>query len=230
MIEALECVISAGPGVQVQWRETEDGCINISLRRNAGGIERLSVPPSSSWTHRINSRTITFKASLQNPDDSQAPIEDTDDYDQIHQKIARDWKSTVQMLDENSERWSEDAALFFSVSTFHSTEELSYRALGNSDKKLYRYQDPLHKINLSCFFDERFESAKRLHPEFLEVNCRRAVLDIIHPNYGSLKKEERNVVSKRFGRIVNQGRALRLLMKDNIGLLLTVGPALTAGE
>ncbi|KAF2263961.1 hypothetical protein CC78DRAFT_257357 [Lojkania enalia] len=201
-----------------------------------GGIERLSVCDVSSWTYsernRSDSNEIAFETSLRDRDGDQESSNDTDSNKQVkalQTKVAERWDRTVQILQQNAELWG-NSAYFFGISEFHSTAELSYRALNDSSQELHLYQAPFHKINLACFEEESIRSAKCRNPSILEANCRRSLLGSLHPGYEKLDPKEHNRIWKRHVRNIEQGNTLRSLCKDNAGLLLTVAPSLSAKD
>ncbi|KAF2257943.1 hypothetical protein CC78DRAFT_622224, partial [Lojkania enalia] len=236
MVKATEFTISIGSAVRLRWRESEDGSIIISASRTAdtpGGIEKLTLCDKSTWSYAercgYGSKTITFNA-LNNPNVVGASdASTTERAGRLRKKIEDCWENVEQTLTANMMSWREPVN-FFGTSKFNSTEDLSYQALENLRNNLHQYQTPFHKLNLASFDKIRTRSAKLSNPEFSIPNCRRSLLNTLHPGYGALDKQKRKNICKRYTTIIAQGAALLLLSQNNAGLLLTVGPVLSGTD
>lgn len=234
MVAPTECVISAGRAVRLRWSETEDGSIQVLIHRtmdSSGGIERVGASEDSPWSYsersQSGSSTIAFQISTQEVDFSGVVAEHVKDVEGLRDKIAR--KSKKRML-PNIKQWSHDPGSFFGVSGFQSVVQFSYQSLANSKQDLDQYQNPFHKINLACFYEEYLESAKSCDPNFLERNCMRSLMESLHHGYKEQDRKTRNTIGKTIRRHIEEGNILRSFSKDNAGLLLGVSPFLTGDE
>ncbi|KAF2788645.1 hypothetical protein K505DRAFT_378761, partial [Melanomma pulvis-pyrius CBS 109.77] len=234
MVKAASFVLSIGKAVRVRWHESEDGCINFSVNYSTdspGGIERSTAHDKSSWIYaercRDEENTLTFEALISNAvgsNDSSTSTRVT----KLRKKIEDSWEKTEQKL-KNIPAW-EEPANFFGISTFGTTEELSYRSLENSSNDLHLFQTPFHEVNLARFDKKRTEIAILSNPSFSIPNCRKSLLNTLHPGYGQLNQQERKNICKRYNAIITKGDALFLLGQDNVDLLLTLGSILSAKD
>lgn len=235
MLAPTQCVISAGRAVQLEWSKTEDGSIQIWIRRSmdsAGGIMRVGTNENSPWTcseqNQSDSNTITFQESTQAIDRSGSATEDVPDSVELIRDSIR--RKSSEYVRDNKERWLKDPGAFFGVSGFRSVEQFSYHSLVNSKKGLDQYQNLFHKINLAQFYEEGLESARRIDPNFLEINCVTSLIESLHSDYRKLGVKGRRNIRAAIRRHINEGTILRSLSKDHPGVLLRVGPFLTGDQ
>lgn len=143
----------------------------------------------------------------------------------IRGKIEKEFGKRRDRVRKCHSVWMKTPGEFFGNIRFISSEQWSFRALTDSEKKLDRERTPFHKINLAHHLQGRVEQSK-----LPELNCRKTMLQEIYPGFEKMQRKEKDPLYRRFERYIEQGQALILISKQNDGLLLTIASILSRAE
>lgn len=100
----------------------------------------------------------------------------------------------------------------------------------NSEKIVRSGRVLLHKVNLSLHLQRRIAGAKKNQLGFLEINCRRSMLEEFYPGWEKLSRKQRNPLYAKFERYIKQGDVLLMIASFHAGLLFPVAPFMSRDE
>jgi len=141
---------------------------------------------------------------------------------ELSENIKKKWSERQDRVRQLSSLWARSPGEFFGNTEFHSSEQWSFRALSDFDKKLNQERNPFHKLNLANHLRRRIERSK-----LPELNCRKAMLQELYPGFEKMDRRERDPLYKRFERYIEQGQVLASIAEHAPGLLLMIAAALT---
>lgn len=233
----LECMVSFGTGIRVEWEQSGNGLLTILLQPTEARTEKSR--PFTFHAEQTRDNAIWFRGEfverqIQSDGDTDGNTQVTDDVCKLRDKIERKWRASKEHsqlpTDDQVATWSEDPAQFFGNADFKSSEQWSWNCLNDIEKAVSSLRLPFHKANLSTHLCSRIAEAKKYQPEFLESNCRKLMLREIYPGYDNLSRKDKIPLYANFERYLNQGNAFRILASFRPGLLLAVAPLLTREE
>jgi hypothetical protein len=233
MASLSECVITSGSGVSILCEQREDGAIALLITHSAnspGAIQKerdfgQDVSWSFSEKHALSLNRIVFRFPQGEIATSKRSVLLLD----LRERIKKGWQKRVEKIEQNGASWLENASLFFGRFEFSSAEQWSSHNLDSAESEIQRERGPWHRLNLVRRLKERLQVAKRETPDYSELNCRRAMLAEIYPDFNQ-SDGKKKAYQKKFQRRTKHGGVDENLVGISAALLLTVGPILKYDE
>ncbi|MCJ1422368.1 hypothetical protein MMC29_000248 [Sticta canariensis] len=132
----------------------------------------------------------------------------------ISEKVEKEFSKRQKRLRECHSLWMNSPGEFFGDTRIISSEQWSFRALTDSEKKLDQERVPFHKVNLAYHLQKRIEESK-----LPELTCRKAMLQEIYPGFEKMQRKDRDPLYRRFERYIEQGEALLMITTGIAGIL-----------
>ncbi|KIV98320.1 hypothetical protein, variant 2 [Verruconis gallopava] len=229
MTELSECIVTAGPGVSITCEQREDGAIALLITHDSnspGEIQKHSgFGQDASWRFSEKRAVSSNKIVFRFPQGGNSRSKRSMDRQDLTERIKKGWPKRVERIEQNGASWLVNACLFFGSFEFASAEQWSSHNLDSAEPEIKRERGPWHRVNLARRLDERLQAARRENPYYSELNCRRAMLAEIYPDFDE-SDEKKRAYQKRFQRRINHGRVESKLLGISAALLLTVAPIL----